>query len=104
DRDRYDERSEGRDERYDDRGRREAPAYEPGSAATIGTLRVDAQPPDASVYVDGEFRGTARQLQALSLPAGRHRLGIVRPGYRTVEREVEIQPGHTTTLEAELAR
>src|SRR5947199_399762 len=102
--DRSDDRSEGRDDRYDDRVPREPPAYEPGSAAEMGTLRVDAQPEDASVYVDGQFKGTARQLHALSLPAGRHHVEIVRPGFRTVERDVEVQPGRTTNIEAELGR
>ena len=102
--DRSDDRPEGRDDRYDDRVPREPPAYEPGSAAEMGTLRVDAQPEDASVYVDGQFKGTARQLHALSLPAGRHHVEIVRPGFRTVERDVEVQPGRTTNIEAELGR
>jgi hypothetical protein len=33
-----------------------------------------------------------------------HRVEIVRPGFQTVDREVEIRPGHTTTLEADLGR
>ncbi len=59
-------------------------------------------PPDASVYVDGAFRGTAREAASLQLPPGRHKLEIVRPGYRTVEREVETIAGEPTELTIEL--
>ena len=96
--DRYDSRDEGR---YDARSSRDDDRADSGE---MGTLRCDVQPPDASVYVDGSFRGTGRQLRALSLPAGRHRIEVVRPGFRTVEREVEIRPGHTTDLGVDLER
>jgi hypothetical protein len=92
--DRYESREQGRYDRRDD-GR---------SAGDQGTLRLDVQPADASVYVDGDFKGTARQLGTLSLPGGRHRIEIVRPGYRTVEREVEIRPGDSAELNVDLDR
>jgi hypothetical protein len=60
-----------------------------------GMVRLDVQPADASIYVDGVFRGTGRELRQLRLPAGRHRIEVVRPGYRTVERDVELAPGQT---------
>jgi len=100
--DRYDSRDEGR---YDARSPRDrAEGYDRAESADMGTLRCDVQPGDASVYVDGAFRGTGRQLRALSLAAGRHRIEIVRPGFRTVEREVEIRAGHTTDLGVDLER
>jgi hypothetical protein len=106
---RYDSRSEDRsDDRYDSRdegrSRDRAEGYDRTDGADMGTLRCDVQPPDASIYVDGDFKGTGRQLRALSLPAGRHRVEIVRPGFRTVEREVEIRPGRTTDLGVDLDR
>ena len=69
-----------------------------------GRLRLDVRPPDASIYLDGVFRGTARDVEALRVPPGRHRLEIVRPGYRTEERDVEVRPGETTDLRADLER
>lgn len=69
-----------------------------------GTLRLDVRPADASIYVDGEFHGTARRTASLSLPPGRHRIEVVRPGHRTVEREVEVQPGKTETLSIDLEK
>ena len=66
------------------------------------TLQLRVTPPDASVYVDGAFRGTAREAASLALPPGRHKIEIVRPGYRTVEREVETIAGEPTELTIEL--
>ncbi len=69
-----------------------------------GELRLEVRPSDASVYVDGAFRGTAREAATLPLPPGPHRIEIVRPGYRTVEREVEIITGETVEVAIELDR
>jgi len=99
--------------RYDDEGDDEA-GYEAddrdeddlgaGNArGERGTLRLVVRPVDASVYVDGAFRGTGR-LRSLSLVPGRHRIEIVRPGYRTVEREVDVQPGRRVEAEFDLER
>jgi len=108
DRDRYDTRDDGRYDapRPPDRaeGYDRTEGYDRAESGDMGTLRCDVQPPDASVYVDGDFKGTGRQLSALSLPAGRHRIEIVRPGFRTVERDVEIRPGRTTDLGVDLQR
>jgi hypothetical protein len=69
-----------------------------------GRLKLTVEPADASVYVDGAFRGSAREASELRLPAGRHRVEVVRPGYRTVDREVDIAPGEATELRIELER
>jgi hypothetical protein len=69
-----------------------------------GTVRLSVRPDDASVYVDGAFRGSAREASELKLAPGRHRIEIVRPGYRTVEREVDVVPRETTELRVELER
>jgi hypothetical protein len=96
-----------RDDHYDrdDRYERRSPAREDErDNADAGTLRLDVRPSDASVYVDGEFRGTGRQAERLRLAPGRHRVEVVRPGYRTVERELEVTAGEVKDLEVELAR
>jgi hypothetical protein len=69
-----------------------------------GRLRLEVQPADASVYVDGQFRGTARQVGELELSPGRHRLEIVRPGFRTEDRDVEVEAGRARDLRVELQR
>jgi hypothetical protein len=119
---RYARRADDDDERYDDDryDDRDAPRdrYEPQDRAEPrerrddswpagrerGTLRLDVSPADASIYVDGMFRGTGDDLRRLSLPAGRHRLEVVRPGYRTLERDVEVQAGETEEVDVELPR
>jgi hypothetical protein len=70
----------------------------------FGHLRLDVQPADASIYLDGQFRGTARQVSELELPPGRHRLEIVRPGFRTDDRDVDVEAGRTRDLKVELQR
>jgi hypothetical protein len=69
-----------------------------GAGEIDGIVRLEVTPEDASVYIDGDFRGTARELGSVRLPAGRHRIELVRPGYRTEERDVELRGGGTETL------
>ncbi len=73
-------------------------------ATVSGRLELTVRPDDASVYVDGAFRGSAREASSLKLPAGRHRIEIVRPGYRTHEQQVDIVPGETTDIKVELEK
>ena len=109
-RDRYDERDRGRDrgrddQRYERRDRdQDNQAEDERDDADAGTLRLDVRPADASVYVDGEFRGSGRRGESLRLAPGHHRVEVVRPGYRTVERDVEVRPGETKSLEIDLGR
>jgi hypothetical protein len=93
------ERSAERDE-FDPRAEDE---LGPATSGDAGILRLEVQPTDASIYVDGAFRGTGR-MRSLRLPAGRHRIEVVRPGYRTLEREVEIEPGGEVEVRFELDR
>jgi hypothetical protein len=89
---------------YDDpqRGRRE---HDPEAARDgFGAVRFEVRPDDASVYVDGAFRGAARELHALELPAGPHRIEIVRPGFQTYERDVTVNEGDRVDVTADLER
>jgi hypothetical protein len=72
--------------------------------ADAGRLRLDIRPRDASVYVDGEFHGPAGDLGELTLPPGPHRVEVVRPGFRTEERDVQLAPGSSRTVTIELVR
>jgi hypothetical protein len=89
-----------RDERRDERGARSLGA----ALRTGGELRLTLRPADATVYVDGEFRGTALQARTLWLASGRHRVEMVRPGFRTAERDVDVSPGAPALLEVDLER
>jgi hypothetical protein len=85
--------------RYDDRGP-DATGEDPGS----NLLRLSVWPRDASLYVDGEFRGTAREVTVLHLPPGRHQIEVVRPGFRPEERDLELVSGETRELTVRLQR
>ena len=106
------EMEEGTGETFEDLagdvGRREGPrpgesrggGYAPGppGEAAHGLLRLTVEPDDASVYVDGSFRGPGRDVGPLPLPPGPHRVEVVRPGYRTEEREVDLAPDEPVDL------
>ena len=92
-------RFEGND-RDDDRWDRDEWARD-GDDRDGGTVRLEVRPRDAAVYVDGEFHG---RQSTLRLAAGRHRIEVVHPGYRTVEREVDVRAGRTTELAVDLER
>jgi len=87
----------------DREGHEDRPLRHPGDESH-GRLRLGIRPQDASVYVDGDFRGSGRQVQVLDLPPGTHRIEVVRPGFRTVEREVEITRDHDNYLQIDLER
>jgi len=87
----------GPDEAYD---RGEGPRGPDESAE----LRLDVQPDDASIYVDDQFRGIARRAGSLRVTPGRHRVEVVRPGFRVAEQRIEVAPGAATTVHIELER
>lgn len=87
----------------DDRDDDDRPAAREGRSEH-GRLRMNVRPADASVYVDGQFRGSGKQVERLELPPGRHRIEVVRPGFRTFDREVEVRPGDTVDVDVELER
>lgn len=106
-----DRRPEARDrddrrDRDDQAGRRERddPGEDDRDDADAASVRLDLRPADASVYVDGEFRGAGRRVETLRLAPGRHRLEVVRPGYRTVEREIDVRAGEETRVQIDLGR
>lgn len=94
----------GRDERRTERDADDDEVEDERDNADAGTIRLDIRPPDASVYVDGAFRGSGRQAERLRVAPGRHKVEVVRPGYRTLEREVEVGAGEVKALEVELVK
>ena len=58
-------------------------------AQADGRVEVASNPSEASVSVDGEFRG--RTPLSLRLSPGRtHRLALTKPGYETATRELSV--------------
>jgi hypothetical protein len=106
-----DPRGSSREDREQDEDVEDAPPPRSGHddlsvdvprGAARGSLALRVWPADASVYVDGEFRGTGRQLRTLEMDPGTHRVEVVRPGFPTFQREVEIRPGRTEDLQVTL--
>jgi hypothetical protein len=80
------------------------PSEARGYSADTGRVRLDARPADASVYVDDDFWGAARDSRVLTLRTGRHTIELVRPGHATVRRDVEVARGGTLSLVVEMER
>ena len=98
---RMEERDRYEDDDEDGRGE-ERSASEDGT----GRLRLEIEPSDASVYLDGRFVGTALDLQrsrnGLRLEPGEHRIAVVRPGHQAEEQEFTVAAGQELELEFEL--
>jgi len=97
------------DPAYSDDERQAPPPREAEPRAALtrrdsGSLRLEVRPEDTSVYVDDGFRGTAREARGMSLGPGRHTIELVRPGYATERREVEIVTGERSELLVEMQR
>ena len=88
-----------RDEDYYDR---DDPRDDAGAEGA--PLRLIVVPDDASVWIDGAFRGAARDVVRLALRPGRHEVEVVRPGFRTAAREIAVRSGTTASLRIELER
>jgi hypothetical protein len=71
-----------------------------------GHLRLSVEPDDASVYLDGQFVGTGTDLSllrgGLAVSPGSHRLAVVRPGHKAVEKELTVKEGEDVRLEIAL--
>jgi PEGA domain-containing protein len=69
-------------------------------------VRIDVEPADASVYVDGHFMGSGAQLSrsGLRLEPGQHHIAVVRPGHKSEEKDFEVEAGKSVELEIHLDR
>ena len=69
-------------------------------SARTGSLTVNVQPGDATVYVDGRARGSgSKTLQLSSAP---HRVEVRKTGYETWSRSITPRPGYPQTVTARL--
>lgn len=72
-----------------------------------GGVRFDIQPADASVYLDGRFIGTGRDVSRkgnLQLSPGAHKLAVVRPGRQAKEMDFDVKDdGKELDLSVKLA-
>ena len=65
-------------------------------------------PPDAAVYLDGEFLAQADELRrlhgALPVAAGNHIVEVVRPGYVSERQRIEVIDGDVARVAIQLGR
>src|SRR5207249_3597194 len=61
-----------------------------------GRMRVETEPPDADVSIDGRTMGEAPY--AGELPSGDHSVEVSSPGYRTVGQQIALEPGQQVSL------
>jgi hypothetical protein len=74
--------------------------------AQTGRLKTKIKPLEASVWVDGAFRGHADQFngpgQSLTLPAGEHEVKISLVYFNDYTTKVTISPGQTAVIKQDL--
>ncbi|MBI4914402.1 MAG: PEGA domain-containing protein [Acidobacteria bacterium] len=84
----------------------EAPTVGAGTSKSGAALDIRVSPSNASVYLDGEFFGTAEELGSLergaAVSAGRHRIDVLAPGHAPRSLEFDLQAGERRQIVVEL--
>jgi len=93
----------------DDEGEGEStPEPRPKAARSGAALDLRVSPANASVYLDGEFLGTAEELGQLergaAVKAGKHRIEVLAPGHAPRSVEVDLEVGERRQVVVELER
>jgi hypothetical protein len=65
-------------------------------------VRFTSTPPDAELWVDGEYWGATPTADLTRLSAGPHTILVKKLGYQPWERKVTLTPGDDRTITAEL--
>src|SRR5579864_9190039 len=75
--------------------------YSEAPTPNVGTVKFDTKIKDASVYVDGGYAGTVRQLGTFPLRPGTHDIELRDPSGQTILQEkVDVLAGKTIKLAA----
>ena len=69
-------------------------------SARVGTVTVNVEPADATVYVDGRARGKGKTIVRLS--SAPHKIEVRRQGFQDWSRTITPRPGYPQTLTARL--
>jgi len=82
------------------------PAY--NYAAPESNLRIKVRPREASVYVDGYFAGRVDEFdgafERLHVAPGGHEITIYLEGFRSLKRQLYLNPNNTRTIEGTLEK
>jgi hypothetical protein len=104
--------SDADDDRDDDRrppaATEPAPPATPSMAENDSRIVFDVSPPDAAIYVDDRFAGSARELNGLAggmaVSSGEHRITVTCPGYREATVRLESSGAKRAKARIELKR
>ncbi|MGQ9495505.1 MAG: PEGA domain-containing protein [Thermoanaerobaculaceae bacterium] len=84
-----------------------APGRKGGTGTGKAALRFTVEPPQAVVYLDGEFLGTGEELaqlvRAVAVEPGEHEVEVMAPGYESQKRELEVAAGQTLEVNLRLS-
>jgi len=85
-----------------------APIVVGPNSTQYGGVSLELSPPDAQVFVDGNYAGVVADFdgtrQPLTLTAGRHHIDIDANGYRPFSFDVNVLPGQVLPYRGDLAR
>lgn len=78
----------------------------PTTGAEEGTVRIYANKPDVEIYIDGEYKGLADELEGLllKLPAGTYTIEAKKEGYETAVKQVKVEPKSYVAIKVILTR
>jgi hypothetical protein len=69
-----------------------APAAEAERVPELGTLRIEADVPNAQVFIDRQFIGTA-PVTAANIQPGTHTLNVSAEGFDGIAQTIDVEPG-----------
>src|SRR6056297_3377768 len=72
-------------------------------APQYGKLTVNSQPPNSTVYFDGQIKGNT-PITLNNLSAGFYQIQIKQTGYETFNQQIQINPGEHKVLNANLSQ
>jgi hypothetical protein len=100
--------SRNEDWREDRRSPRETAEGSRTERGSKGRVRLHVEPPDAAVYLDDRFVGTAEEINSLdrgiAVSPGRHTVTVSRPGFKDRNVEVDVRTGESERIEVSLSR
>ncbi len=76
-------------------------SFAPERIAGPGRLRVETEPPDAEIAIDGQAAGVAPYSG--ELPSGDHNVEISSVGYRSLAQQITLAPGQQVSLRLTLS-
>lgn len=71
-------------------------------ASSLSSIAVKSSPDGAEISIDGKFMGSTPS--SLTLKPGDYTISITRPGYKTWERKMTLNPNGTITIDATLEK